>query len=107
MAEGVGDEVPNRLLQQLAVASEGDPGRRLDAQIDLCVARSWQEAATELVAGTFVVETDSPYLGPEAGGRNEPTTAVRVASELARLRGVDPAELVAPIRSAYDRALAG
>ena len=70
-------------------------------------AAAAREAATGLAAGTFVVETDSPYLGPEAGGRNEPTTAVRVASELSRLRNVELEELVAPIRSAYDRALVG
>jgi len=66
-----------------------------------------REAATALEAGTFVVETDSPYLGPDAAGRNEPTTAIRVAVELARLRGVELQELVAPIRSAYEAALAG
>ena len=66
-----------------------------------------REAAAALPTGTFVVETDSPFLGPDARGRNEPTTAVRVASELARLRGVEVEELVAPIRSAYEKALAG
>jgi len=66
-----------------------------------------RDAATALEAGTFVVETDSPYLGPDAGGRNEPTTAIRVAVELARLRTVELEELIAPIRSAYDTALGG
>ena len=66
-----------------------------------------REAATALPAGTFVVETDAPYLGPDASGRNEPTTAIRVAVELARLRSVEPSELIGPIRAAYDAALAG
>ena len=59
-------------------------------------------AAAALPDGTFLVETDSPYLGPDAAGRNEPTTALRVIAELGRLRGVDPEALVAPIRAAYD-----
>ena len=59
-------------------------------------------AAERLVGGSFVVETDAPYLGPEAGGRNEPTTVLRVVAELARLRGTQPEALVKPIRTAYD-----
>ena len=61
-------------------------------------------AAAALPDGAFLVETDSPYLGPDAAGRNEPTTALRVVAELGRLRGVDPEALVAPIRAAYERA---
>lgn len=60
-----------------------------------------REAARELRAGRFLVETDSPYLGPDREARNEPTTALRVVAELARLRGGDAADLVAPIREAY------
>ncbi len=59
-------------------------------------------AAIALVAGRFVVETDSPFLGPDRDERNEPTTVLRVAAELARLRQMDPAALVGPIRAAYD-----
>jgi TatD DNase family protein len=59
-------------------------------------------AAGALPDGAFLVETDSPYLGPDAAGRNEPTTALRVIAELGRLRGVDPEALVAPMRAAYN-----
>jgi TatD DNase family protein len=59
-------------------------------------------AAAALADGTFLVETDAPYLGPDASRRNEPTTVLRVVAELARLRGVDAATLVAPIRGAYE-----
>jgi TatD DNase family protein len=64
-----------------------------------------REAARELVEGTFVVETDAPYLGPDASRRNEPTTVLRVVAELGRLRDVEPATLVAPIHAAYERLL--
>ena len=48
-------------------------------------------AAAAIPAGSFLVETDSPWLAPGgAGERNEPTTAVRVAVELARLRACRP-----------------
>jgi TatD DNase family protein len=60
-------------------------------------------AAVELPAGSFLVETDAPYLGPDRDRRNEPTTALRVTAELARLRGTVPEALVAPIRDAYRR----
>jgi TatD DNase family protein len=63
-------------------------------------------AARSLAIGTFVVETDAPYLGPDREARNEPMTALRVVAELARLRGVPPEELVSAIRTAY-RALIG
>jgi TatD DNase family protein len=61
-----------------------------------------REAAASLAAGRFVVETDSPYLGPDRDRRNEPTTVLRVAAQLARLREAEPAELVSPIRAAYE-----
>jgi TatD DNase family protein len=63
-------------------------------------------AAASLAPGTFVVETDAPYLGPDASGRNEPTTVLRVVAELARLRGEPVEALVPAIASAY-RTLAG
>lgn len=60
-------------------------------------------AAAMLPEGTFLVETDAPYLGPDSARRNEPTTVLRVVAELGRLRGVDPSMIVAPIRGAYER----
>jgi TatD DNase family protein len=65
-----------------------------------------REAARRLPPGTFMVETDSPYLGPDREARNEPTTALRVAAELAQLRDVAVEDLVQPIREAY-RSLVG
>ena len=41
------------------------------------------------------------------GARNEPTTAVRVAVELARLRGVTPEAIATEVAGAYDRLLGG
>jgi TatD DNase family protein len=61
-------------------------------------------AARALPAGSFLTETDSPWLAPGGKGqRNEPTTALRVASELARLRGMSPQEVASDVRVAYDR----
>jgi TatD DNase family protein len=63
-------------------------------------------AAAAIRDGTFLVETDSPWLAPGgAGARNEPTTTVRVAVEVARLRGVVPDEVAVQVRAAYDRLL--
>jgi TatD DNase family protein len=60
-----------------------------------------RDAARELPAGSFLVETDSPYLGPDRETRNEPTTVLRVVAELARIRASEPTDLVAPVRQAY------
>jgi TatD DNase family protein len=65
-------------------------------------ARGPRAAARALADGTFLVETDAPYLGPDASRRNEPTTVLRVVAELARLRGVEVATLVGPIRGTYE-----
>jgi len=65
-------------------------------------------AAAAIPAGSFLVETDSPWLAPGgAGARNEPTTAVRVASEIARLRDVSPEEIASQVAGAFDRLLGG
>ena len=61
-----------------------------------------RSAATALPDGGFLVETDAPYLGPDSARRNEPITVLRVVAELARLRRVQPEELVGPIRTAYE-----
>ena len=65
-------------------------------------------AAAAIPARTFLVETDSPWLAPGgAGARNEPTTAVRVAVELAHLRSVAPGEIASQVAGAFDRLLGG
>jgi TatD DNase family protein len=64
-----------------------------------------REAAAALPLGAFLVETDSPYLGPSRERTNEPTTVLRVTAELARLRSTEPADLVVSIREAYDALL--
>ncbi|MGZ8563558.1 MAG: TatD family hydrolase [Candidatus Limnocylindria bacterium] len=67
-------------------------------------ARGPREAAAALAEGSFLVETDSPWLAPGgAGARNEPTTALRVAAELASLRGTTPEAIAASVTGAYRR----
>lgn len=63
-------------------------------------------AAVALHDGTYLVETDAPYLGPDRDARNEPTTAVRVAAELAGIRSTSPEVIAGHARSAYDRLIA-
>jgi TatD DNase family protein len=60
-------------------------------------------AAPLLAPGSFLVETDAPYLGPDRDGRNEPTTVLRVVAEVARLREAEPSAIVADVRQAFDR----
>lgn len=60
-------------------------------------AREVLNTATTLPAGTFMLETDAPYLAPvpHRGQRNEPAHVRIVADHLAAARGEDPAELAA------------
>jgi TatD DNase family protein len=60
-------------------------------------------AAVAIAPDSYLVETDAPYLGPDRDRRNEPTTTLRVATELARLRGTDPRAVAVESRQAYDR----
>lgn len=65
-------------------------------------------AARALPEESFLVETDAPWLAPGGGSeRNEPTTALRVAAELARLRGVEAEDVVRGVRAAYERLVGG
>lgn len=61
-------------------------------------------AAAALPDGSFLLETDAPWLAPGGGGqRNEPTTLLRVAVELARLRSTTPEAIVASVAASYRR----
>jgi len=69
-------------------------------------AEGARAAAMALPAAAILVETDSPYLGPDRESRNEPTTVLRVAAELARLRGCTPEEVAAAAHSSFRQLLA-
>ena len=69
-------------------------------------ARGQREAAAWLPDGSFLVETDSPWLGAGRETRNEPTTVLRVIAELARLRGVEPDAVARDAAAAYRELLA-
>ena len=62
-----------------------------------------RSAAAAIPAGTYLLETDAPYLGPDRDSRNEPTTTLRVATELGRLRGIEPQSVADDVRRAYKR----
>jgi TatD DNase family protein len=65
-------------------------------------ARGPRAAAAALADGTYLVETDSPWLAPGGGEqRNEPTTALRVAAELARMRGTSAEAIASEVAAAY------
>lgn len=65
--------------------------------------RGPRAAAAALPASSVLVETDSPYLGPDADQRNEPTTVLRTASAIARLRDETPEAVAAAANAAYAR----
>jgi TatD DNase family protein len=61
-------------------------------------------AAVALPAAAILVETDAPWLGA-GSDRNEPTTVLRVASEVGRLRGIGADEVAATASAALARLL--
>ncbi len=63
-------------------------------------------AAAAIPESALLVETDAPYLGFARGQRNEPTTTLRVAAEVARLRGVSPEKVAGAAARNLERALA-
>jgi TatD DNase family protein len=65
-----------------------------------------RDAAARIDADAFLLETDAPYLGPDREGRNEPTTVLRVAAEVALLRGVEAATVSGDARRTFDRLIA-
>jgi TatD DNase family protein len=58
-------------------------------------------AATQIPLDRLLVETDSPYLAPQAvrGRSNEPAYVVHTLAGLAETRGMDPAELAEQIEA--------
>ncbi len=62
-------------------------------------------AAAAIPATNLLVETDSPYLGVAKNVRNEPTTVLRTAAVLARLRDTDPGQIGAEAATNYLRVL--
>jgi TatD DNase family protein len=63
-----------------------------------------REVAAMVPADRLLYETDSPYLAPtpHRGKRNEPSWVVRVAEELAALRGVPLDDLRRQTRANFD-----
>lgn len=64
-----------------------------------------KEAVKRCPPGSFMLETDSPYLAPEPmrGKRNEPAFAMRVAEAVAALRGEALEQLGAHTEAAADK----
>jgi len=108
---------PGRMLRGVLHCFSGDAELALELAangylisfalpVSFSSARGPRAAAAALPDGTFLLETDSPWLAPGGGAqRNEPTTALRVAAELARLRGTTPEAIAAGAADAYRRLL--
>jgi TatD DNase family protein len=68
-------------------------------------ATDLQDAATRVPPELLLVETDSPYLAPQAvrGQPNEPANVVHTAGFLAELRGVAYEQLEATVEANFER----
>jgi len=67
----------------------------LDGPVTYPNASSLRSVMSQLPLDRIVLETDSPYLPPQAhrGKRNEPAYLPQVAEKLAEIRGSSPAEI--------------
>ena len=63
-----------------------------------------RDVAAVVPSDRILCETDSPYLAPtpHRGKRNEPAWVVRVAEDLAALRGVSVDDLLRQTRANFD-----
>jgi TatD DNase family protein len=65
--------------------------------------RGPRAAAATLAPNSLLIETDSPYLGVVPDRRNEPTTVLRTAAAIARLRNEGPEDVAAAAGASYRR----
>jgi len=58
-------------------------------------AKALREAVRIAPLGKFMIETDAPYLAPQAkrGARNEPSYLFYLVDEIARIKGVEASEI--------------
>ncbi|HAN32443.1 MAG TPA: hypothetical protein DCQ06_12680 [Myxococcales bacterium] len=66
-------------------------------------AESFQRLAQELPLDRLLTETDSPYMGPDRGERNEPSNVPRGVAAIAQARGETLEEVQAAIAANFDR----
>ena len=68
-------------------------------------AQSIRDVAKELPLDRMLIETDAPYLAPQAfrGKRNEPAYVAEVAKTLATVRNLAPEEIAATTASNFRR----
>ena len=63
----------------------------------------FQRFARDLPVERLLTETDSPYMGPEPGVRNEPANVPGAVVAMANARGMEPEEMAAQIRENFRR----
>lgn len=65
--------------------------------------QAFQRFAAELPLDCLLTETDSPYMGPDRGIRNEPANVPRGVAAMAQARGMDTEAMAAAIRDNFRR----
>ena len=63
----------------------------------------FQRFARDLPLDRLLTETDSPYMGPEPGVRNEPANVPGAVAAMASARSMDVTEMTARIRENFQR----
>ena len=66
--------------------------------------QTFEAVAKQVPLEALLTETDSPYMGPEKGQRNEPATVPRGVAAIARVKGIAPEAAERQIRDNFRRA---
>jgi len=57
-------------------------------------AKTLKEVVKEIDLKHLLLETDSPYLSPDRGKKNEPYNVIKVADQIARIKGINPSLVI-------------
>jgi TatD DNase family protein len=85
-----------KLAQEIAAA-----GYHLSIPPTVERGEGFQKISEKVALTQLLTETDSPFLSPDKGERNEPANVVRSVLAMARLRGVEPDALMEQLDANY------
>jgi len=87
-----------KLARQIAEA-----GYHLSIPPVVVRAESFQRMAAKLPIECLLTETDSPYMGPDRGERNEPANIPRGVEAMAKARQISTKEMCLAVRDNFKR----
>lgn len=78
-----------------------DNGWFLSIPANVVFSRHFQEVVRRVNISRLLTETDSPYLSPSKGKRNEPAFVAEAVKKIAEIKGMDATEVANNIYKSY------